>query len=376
MVVTKASTKFIATLINRYVASLSATVAITDGSKIHKKPHLPPPPNNYIPDETNYRLLYLHRFTLKQLQKFAKMYHIKTSDVKKDVLIHHIYMYFILKTKAVTIQAIARGYLLRTLLKLQGFLKPNRTPFSRTCINDTDFATLEDIHDIPVEYFYGYEIENKAGTEANMYGFNITSLYNYCFIKGMKFATNGDDIINPYTREPFRDSFADDIYRVIQLSNTVFHRPLCLEIEEPTCTAQQQMELKAVSVFQTLNELGNYSDVNWFLRLSRDAIAQYIKEFYDIWNHRAGLSQQQKSELYPPDGNLFRNNLQYRILHEPDVCIMKSWLLDVFSRMVQTNYVPIENRKLNAMYILAGLTLVCPAAADAMPVYFFSVSSE
>jgi hypothetical protein len=276
-------------------------------------------------------------------------------------------MHFVLTRATIFIQSRARGYLQRKLLKLQGFLKPGCAPFSRKCINDTDFVTLEDVGEISPEYYYGYET-GTGGT----YGFNITSLYNYCItcIKG------GTALINPYTREPFRDTLMYNIMQIIHLSSAIVKRPLVLKIEEPICTAAQQMELKAVSVFQTLNELGNYSDVNWFLELSRDATVQYIAEFYDIWNHRAGLSQQLKSELCPPDGNLFRNNLQHRITHEPDVCRMKMGMLGIFSRMVQTDYVALDNRKLNAMYILAGLTLVSPVAADAMPVYYFSVNIE
>lgn len=377
MAVSKAANRYIATLVNKYVATRSATT-VTD------KPKLSPPPENYTPNVTTYGALYSHRFTLKQLQGYAKALHIKVSDVKKDMLVHHIYMYFVLQQTATAIQALFRGYLQRKLLRLQGFLKGVGmgscavSRFSRKCINDTDFVTLEEIGDIPIQYFYGYDTGAGASAPA-MYGFNMTSLYNYC--------GKGGQLMNPYTREPFRTTLRDELAAIVRLSGIVYGRPLDLAIEEPVCTGAQKMELRAVSVFQTLNELGNYSDVNWFLGLTREATVKYIAEFYDIWNHRAGLSRQLKMELCPPDGDLFRdaqtlrhgrrytNNIHHRMLHEPDLHRMKSSLLDIFARLIQTDYVALDNRKLNAMYILAGLTLVCPAAADAMPIYYFSVAA-
>jgi len=366
MVISKAASKYIATLIDRHVASLEQT-------KSNKKSHkFPAPPYGFIPNITNYAELYKYHFTLKQLQAFAKTHRIKTSDVKKDALIHHLYMFLKMNAMAIHIQSHIRGHLQRKLLKMQGFLQNGqKSAFFRNCINDTDFVTLESITDIPVAYFYGYirksEKEVKGSERGGMFGFNITSLYNYVVL--------GNNNINPFTREPFRETLKAELQALVKLAQIVTKSPLILTIEEPECTTTQKMELKAVSIFQTLNELGNYSDVSWFLGLSWDETSKYASELYDIWNHRAGLSSQLRAELCPPDGNLFRHNMHHRMLREHNVCNLKLWLLDIFAKMVQNPAVALDNRKLNAMYILTGLTLVSPVAAEAMPFYFFSVSN-
>ena len=50
-----------------------------------------------------------------------------------------------------------------------------------------------------------------------------------------------------------------------------------------------------------VDSLGNYSDVNWFLKLSKRQLIRYIRELHDIWNYRAQLTSEIKLKICFPD---------------------------------------------------------------------------
>lgn len=318
-------------------------------------------PTDYTLSNTNYTTLYQYKFTTAELKAHAKAIKIKITGVKKEVLCKRLYFYYLLQTKASQIQRIFRGYLLRKLLQIQGNIARNR----KRCINTTDVVTLEDIEEIPADYFYCYCDDNKG----EMYGFNVASLYTLLEARGM-----GSPVLNPYNRLPFRETIKQEVAYFIKLSRITGRATIKLAMDNVinSCTTKQQIELKALGIFQLINELGNYSDARWFLDLSRGETLKYMGEFYDIWNHRAGLTSQMKKELCPPDGVLFRHPRTH-LAREHDIYKLKTELLTLFERLVSHTAITIDNKRLNAMYILAALTLVSPNAAEAMPTYYFSV---
>ena len=79
-------------------------------------------------------------------------------NLTKDELLNKIYVYFHYTYNTIKIQKIYRGYLQRRLIKLQGPGLKNRN----NCTNSTDFITLENITEIPTEYFYSYEANKET----------------------------------------------------------------------------------------------------------------------------------------------------------------------------------------------------------------------
>ena len=67
----------------------------------------------------------------------------------------------------------------------------------------------------------------------------------------------------------------------------------------------RKIKLYTISIFQKIDELGNYTNSDWFLSLNRNSLIKYIKELVDIWYYRAALSPQVRQKISPPNGNPF-----------------------------------------------------------------------
>ena len=65
--------------------------------------------------------------------------------------------------------------------------------------------------------------------------------------------------------------------------------------------------MRAVSLFQKIDELGFITNPQWFLSLSRHRLKIFLNELIDIWNYRAQLSQETKRKVEPQRGNPFYN---------------------------------------------------------------------
>ena len=86
------------------------------------------------------------------------------------------------------IQSCIRGFLVRL------FWKGYRRTTKRSCVNETDFYTLEPIEEIPVELYYVYKSCHVQ------YGFNVCSLMIYYH----KNRFNSKTLLNPYNREEIK----------------------------------------------------------------------------------------------------------------------------------------------------------------------------
>jgi len=133
------------------------------------------------------------------------------------------------------------------------------------------------------------------------------------------------------------------------------------------------VELRALSLFQNIDSLGNYSSPEWFLTLNRNQLIKFLRELSDIWNYRAQLSNETKQNICPPNGDPFRHiNLSY-IMNEHDLLNIKKIVLDVLEKFVN-NGVDRDSKTLGAYYVLGALTLVNDSAATSLPWLFQSVS--
>ena len=141
--------------------------------------------------------------------------------------------------------------------------------------------------------------------------------------------------------------------------------------EIDTISPKKRLEIRIVTLFQKINELGNYADSKWFTDLNQALMIRFLRELYDIWNYRAQLSDEIKREICPPNGNPFYTismlhlqNLSYHYLQSLIVSIMES--------MVNTESIS-SNKHLGSIYILSALCLVNPVAAHALPWLYQSV---
>ena len=63
---------------------------------------------------------------------------------------------------------------------------------------------------------------------------------------------------------------------------------------------------KIISLFQKIDLLGNYTQVEWLLNLTPSYIRRFILELYDIWDYRSQLTRETKQQICPPFGSPFR----------------------------------------------------------------------
>ena len=291
-----------------------------------------------------------NKYSLPQLKSICKHYKLKVTGTK-PVLFDRIFDYLWGSFHVVKIQKMARGFLQRLLISLQGpaFYKRD------ICVNETDFITMEPVSEIVYDQFVSFKEKDEV-----IYGFDMVSLYNM-MIEDRK---QDKKIVNPYNRSPFPEDFLKNCKRIIQIHKSM-KRPLNLVIdnEETHQTLQQQIEMRALNLFQLINSFGHYSDSRWLLNLERNLIQRFVLELMELWNFRLNMSAATKRQICPPDGNPFRN---IHIMQTTDINDLKRQALDVVERMVNSAH-NLEDKNLGAFYVLGSLTLVCPDAATAMP---------
>lgn len=311
-----------------------------------------------IPTIDNIDVLKKTNYTIPNLKIICKHYKLKVSGTKPE-LIDRIYIYLCNSYNSIKIQKIFRGYLVRYYLKLLGPALKERS----VCKNDTDFFTLEELKDIPNSQFFSYQEDN------NIWGFNILSIYNL-FIKN-----DSKEVYNPYTRTIINYNIFNIIKKIIKLSK-ILDKPINITLNNNnvSITPKKKNEIKCLELFQTINQLGNYSDHYWFMNLNRQSLIRFIRELIDIWEYRAELSTEVKCQICYPYGNPFR----FADIHHLNVMNyiqLQKTILSVISQFI-TKGTSQEYCNLGASYILCSLTLVSPQAAEALPWLYHSVSNN
>lgn len=330
-------------------------------------------------NKDNYHLLLENNYRVKQLRSIARYHKQKISGNKEEIL-KRLYHYFKFSTYAEKIQTLYRGHLIRRFFKLSKSMEYNR----KKCVNDTDFFLMEPISNIPFHELILYKSEDF------IYSFSICSLYNL-----YKQHNNWKKVKNPYNRNIFRRSLYKRMINMITLGKKL---KLNINIDIPvdevtyenstgtTHQLQQHVQTTAlnsynvdgehynnhiVSLCQKIDLLGNYTNVDWFLSLTRNHTISYIRELYDIWNYRAQLTMEMKRNICPPNGNPF-----YRInistLRDLDITQLKQYFLHINYKLIETATNE-QYQQLGALYILSALTLVNTDCASALPWLYESV---
>jgi hypothetical protein len=310
-----------------------------------------------IPTINTFNEIIYNNYNLTQLKGFAKHYKLKLSG-NKSQLISRIYTYLYLSSYIIKIQKVFRKFLVLKYKSLHGPASLNR----KLCTNKDDFVLMEPIEEINFHQFISYK-----DIDGFIYGFDITSLHNL-------FLKSGDEIRNPYNRNLIPDSVFKDIRAVIRFSK-ILKININLNFEDDTkkVSNEKAIEIKAITLFQQIDALGNYSNANWFLSLNRSQLIKFIRELMDIWQYRAQLPVQTKRNICPPIGDPFRYlSIQY-INTELNLWNVKKVLLDIMEKFVNSG-IDKDSKALGAYYVLGALTLVNSEAATSLPWLFQSVN--
>ena len=162
-----------------------------------------------------------------------------------------------------------------------------------------------------------------------------------------------------------------DIRAFIRLSKILKHK-INLSINTQVLSSKQNINQRILAIFQTIDNLGNYTNIHWFSSLDRLLIVKYIRELYDIWSYRADLSLAIKQEICPPNGDPFRNT-NINLLNNLTLENLQHFTLTIIENLVNTG-INEESKKLGAYYVLCSLTLVNHEAAIALPWLYQAVA--
>ena len=313
--------------------------------------------NIIIPTINNYNDITNYNYNVSQLKIIAKNYKLKISGNKTE-MVSRIFTFLYFSSYIIKIQRVFRGRIVKKYIGLHGPAATKRN----LCTNSTDFVSMEPLEEITFTQFISYKDEDGF-----IYGFDITSLFNL-------FSKNGNINNNPYNRNKIPDIILKNIKSLLRLSKILKIKiVLDLEDETPSISEEKVVELRALSLFQNIDSLGNYSNCNWFLSLNRNQIIRFVRELADIWSYRAQLSMETKRAICPPNGDPFRN-LNMSLIHiSQNFNIVRKVVLEVLEKLVNTG-VDKDSKSLGAYYVLGALTLVNQDAATSLPWLFQSLN--
>jgi hypothetical protein len=295
--------------------------------------------------------LLTYNYNVQQLKLFAKSYKLKVTG-NKPQLVSRIYSYLYLSNLIIKIQKIIRGNIQRKYNKYHGPAFKNRT----ICTNNFDFLSMGQLTEIPSEQFFSFKDDDGF-----IYGFDLLSLHNLIY------KCNGA-IKNPFNNKPIHSKVIEDLRSLLRLSH-ILNINIITEIEDVTkdISNKKSIELRAVTLFQNIDALGNYTNSQWFLSLNRNQLIKFVRELADIWSYRAPLTTETKRAICPPIGNPFVRMPNYHVLQNMEnMDDLRKNILDVIEKFVVTG-VDKDSKYLGASYVLSALTLVNIDAATALP---------
>ena len=297
-----------------------------------------------------------YNYNVSQLKRMLSHYKLKKGG-NKEILVERLYKFLKYSNFVVKIQKVIRGFFIRKYIEAHGEGFKHRDK----CVNQCDFVTLEDIKEIPYNQYFSYRDEDEC-----IYGFDICSLYNH-IMRGKQVS------VNPYNRKPIPRPVILTIRKFLRLSHiNKIKVKIIVEDESENLSEQKKFELDSLSLFQTINELGHYSDSKWFTTLSRVQMIRFIRELHEIWTFRANLSVEVKRSIVPPLGNPF-TNVNLNTIQTNPLNKIRTSTLEIIKTLVK-NGINNDSKGLGAYYVLASLTLVNIDAAAAMPWLFEAVA--
>jgi hypothetical protein len=315
--------------------------------------------NFVVPNEKEYNFLVYKNYRVSHLKIMCRNYKLKIGG-NKDQLKRRIYNFLRLSVKARIIQKILKKDYIINYNMRHGPARLKRG----LCVNDTDFYSMDSLSDIQYENFYSFmDIDGKV------YGFDILSLY--------KMYSNKGKILNPYNRKPIPGFVEKELKYLIKKNKYWINfsnggeKIIIEDDKECQLSSKQRIELRTLDVFQHMDMLNHTTNIDWFLMLDTPKIIRFIRQLYDIWNHRAQLSQNVQREICPPYGNPFRSINIYGLQFQSKETLQRM-SLTLMEKMI-TSAREEDRKYLGSNFVLMALTLVSENAAAALPWLYFSV---
>ena len=228
------------------------------------------------------------------------------------------------------------------------------------CINDSDFFSTDSMPDISGVMFYSYKDEDN-----HVYGFDIRSIHTLLY----RARVSGNEALNPFNRSVFPRFVTSQVNTLVRQLTGWKLSTEWAPLTPPT--PEQQIRMKIVDVFSKIDDLNYYSSPDWFITLNEHGHRLFYSQLFDIWTHRANLSNLQKNTIVPGyQGRLFRTP-RWALVDMNHYGLQRMNLGVI--RMMITSAEDRNDRILGAMYVVSALTLVCDGARLAYPWLYESV---
>lgn len=241
------------------------------------------------------------------------------------------------KRASTRIQSVFRGWNIRRRSK------PN---------NVEDCGTLENLLEIPIEYYIQYQ----DATDKLWYGFDIRTLESILESKHP---------VNPYNTKDLKPNnklmanYAHKKSFILDSKRKMSH-------DSPKLTESQRFSQFVVRVFQKFDELGQYTDTEWFTTLSIEQLKHFYHLANDMFDYRAQLSDEMKKNIVK-NGLIFHNFKstlsKFRNVHTR---ILQVEILREMERVID-EAVDKEFKILGMNLILSALVEVSHRASLALP---------
>lgn len=218
--------------------------------------------------------------------------------------------------------------------------------------NIEDCGTLEKLLEIPIEYYIQYQ----DATDNLWYGFDIRTLESIM-------ASNHP--VNPYNTKDLKQNnklmanYSHKKSFLLENNRKMSH-------DSPKLTESQKFSQFVVKVFQKFDELGQYTDTEWFTMLSLDQLKHFYHLANDMFDYRAQLTDEMKKNIVK-NGLIFHNFKstlsKFRNVHTR---ILQVEILREMERVVDEG-VDKEFKILGMNLILSALVEVSHRASLALP---------
>lgn len=247
----------------------------------------------------------------------------------------------------IKIQSIFRGWLVRYANKLRGPAYMNRS----LCNNTEDIYLFEELNEIHPDDFM--TIKDNDGF---IYGFHIESIYKY--IESNK---NKEKINNPYNKNNFDNNVIERIEKLYHLCKIIGIRNT-INNTLPT-DSKFVLRNRVISVFQKMDELNNYTDIEWFMTLTNLELVRLTFLVKDLFDYRMDLTSLKKKKIIKSGIVFLRDSHYYKHLSFDK---LRLEIIDEFDKLVSEGETR-DDRYLGSLVILSGLVELVPNCAIAYP---------
>jgi hypothetical protein len=346
----------------------------------------------------------------------------------KQRMIERIARFFTMDSSIIHLQKIARGRFVRQNLIMRGPALKNRS----ICVNNTDFYSMEPVAEIEFDQFFSYSRETPTGKY--VYGFDHNSLLELLKnrtsrlqnpynredmtsiipairkverlqkivvnsqrgkLESSSTIANLSPIPKPKSRSRTRETLVSPVSPetdsiITSVDRTLVPAVYPLAIMRANIGSESNnydipamiSKIRAIrlltfaersqNLFMEIDQLGNYTQVSWFMNLTRRDNMRYYRLLHDIWSYRAQMSNEIKRKICPmwdPFSNFTNEIVRFNILTDDEI---RSLCLRTMEDIIFTG-VSQEFRVLGAFHALSALTIVSIPARNSMMWLYESV---